>query len=159
MVSISSKISFEYEFISNKEIISNKHNKDVPSILAVEAMFTIKINDEIYFQSELAILEFYKALFKWKEKITKDNIPKFQYYTVEYDDYEDGAIISLLPFSDKARVKSIWAESDIYNVFDLNYIVTEFVDLEQKLRKDIEEYFDIKLMNFIKYIPHTLIES
>ncbi len=75
------------------------------------------------------------------------------YYTVEYADYEDGAILSLIPFSNKARVKSIWAEKDIYNVFDLDYIVNEFVQLEENLRRDIEDYFGIKLKGFIKHIP------
>lgn len=159
MDSTFSKIRFEYEFLSNKGAITNKLRRDVPSILAVEAMFRIKINDEIYFQSELAILEFYKSLYRWKEKMTKDHIPEFHYYTIEYDDYEEGAIISLLPFANKARVKSIWAESDIYNVFDLNDIVAEFGALEEKLREDIEDYFEIKLKNFIKHIPCMLTES
>lgn len=156
MVSAPNNISFEYQFISNKGIISNKLRRDVPSILAVDAMFTIKINDEIYFQAELPILEFYKSLFKWKENISKDHVPEFHYYTIEYDDYEDGAIISLLPFSNKARVKSIWAELDIYNVFELNYIVPQVCALEQKLKEDIEEYYGINLKDFMKHIPYSL---
>jgi len=156
MVSAPNNISFEYQFISNKGIISNKLRRDVPSILAVEAMLTIKINDEIYFQAELPILEFYKALFKWKENISKDHVPEFHYYTIEYDDYEDGAIISLLPFSNKARIKSIWAELDIDNVFELNYIVPQVCALEQKLKEDIEEYYGINLKDFMKHIPYSL---
>lgn len=80
------------------------------------------------------------------------------YYTVEYADYEDGAILSLIPFSNKARVKSIWAEKDIYNVFDLDYIVNEFVQLEENLRRDIEDYFGIKLKSFIKHIPIHIVD-
>ncbi|MDE5414264.1 DUF7878 domain-containing protein [Alkalihalobacterium chitinilyticum] len=152
-----SKIDFKYEFISNKGVISNKLRKDVPSILAVEALVVIRINNEIYFQAELAILEFYKSLFKWKEKVTKDHIAEFHYYTIEYDDYEDGALLSMLPLSDKkARFTSIWAESDIHNVFDLDYIVTMLCELERNLREDIELYFNINLEGFIKHIPFTI---
>lgn len=150
---ISSKISFEYNFVNDKGTISNKHKRDVSTILSVDATFTIKINNELYFETELAILEFYKSLYSWKKEITTDNIPEFHYYTIEYADYEDGAILSLIPFSNKARVKSIWAEQDLYNVFDLDYIVKEFTILEENLKRDIEEYFEIKLKDFIKHIP------
>lgn len=156
MVNTSNHISFEYEFISNKGIISTKLRRNVPSILAVEAMLTIKINDEIYFQAELPILEFYKALFKWKENISKDHIPEFHYYTIEYHAYEDGAIISLLPFFNKAIIKSIWAELDIYNVFELNYIVSQVCDLEQELKVDIEDCYGMNLKDFMKHIPYSL---
>lgn len=58
-----------------------------------------------------------------------------------------------MPFSNKARLKSIWAEKDLYNIFDLNYIVQEFILLEKNLKRDIEDYFEIELEKFIKYIP------
>ncbi|MEN2766275.1 hypothetical protein [Ornithinibacillus xuwenensis] len=151
----SNKISFEYEFIRNKENISNKLRKDVPSILSVDALFTIYINEERYFQAEIAILEFYKSLYKWKQEVSIDNISAFHYYTIEYDDYEDGALISVIPFSDKAIVKSIWAELDIYNSFDLHYVVKELEVLEKRLREDIEEYYEITLEKFMKHIPYS----
>lgn len=153
MDSISSKITFEYNFVVDKGIISNKDKSDISTILAIDATFRIKINNELYFETELAILEFYKALYKWKERITEDYIPEFHYYTIEYADYEEGAILSLIPFSSKARVKSIWAEQDLYNIFDLDYIAREFSKLEQNLKQDIEDYFGIKLKKFIKHIP------
>ena len=148
-----SEIHFDYHFVVDRGIISNKHNKDVPAILAVDATLSIKINGELYFETELAILEFYAALHSWKEEITEVQIPEFHYYTMEYADYEDGAILSLIPFSNKARVKSIWAEQDLYNVFDLDYIVKEFVQLEENLRRYIGDYFGIRLKSFINHIP------
>ncbi|KYG28219.1 hypothetical protein [Alkalihalobacillus trypoxylicola] len=150
---MSNKITFDYQFISDRGMISDKKRRDVPTILAVDATFTIRINNELYFEADLAILEFYKAIYRWKEKITEKNIPEFHYYTIEYDDYEDGAILSFIPFSNMARVKSIWAEQELYNVFDLDYIVEEFIQLENHLRDDIESYYDIHLKRFIQHIP------
>lgn len=149
------KIIFEYDFVNEPAYISNKNKRNVPLILGVEAIFRIKMNDELYFEEELAILEFYKSLFRWKEKVKENEVPEFHYYSVEYADYDDGSIISLIPFSDKARVKSIWGESNIYNVFDLTYIVNEFLVLEQKMREDIERHFNIELKQFIKHIPYS----
>lgn len=152
MNSISPKITFEYHFVSDRKSISNKDKRNVSTILAVDATLTININDELYFETELAVLEFYKALWKWKESIT-DCIPEFHYYTVEYADYEDGAILSLIPFANKARLKSIWAERDVSTIFELYDIVHEFILLEANLKRDIEDYFAIDLDSFIHHIP------
>lgn len=152
MDSISSKIKFEYEFLSESDAISNKDKRNVSLILGVEANFKIKINEALYFEEELAFFEFYKSLYVWKEKLKEDGRLEFHYYSVEYD---DGAIISLIPFSNKAWVKSIWSKSNIYNVFDLDYIVNEFLALEKKLKEDIETYFNIELGKFIKHIPYN----
>ena len=73
------KITFEYDFVSDRKSISTKDRRNVSTILAVEATLTIKINDELYFETELAILEFYKSLWRWKESITIDRIPEFDY--------------------------------------------------------------------------------
>ncbi len=155
MDDISSKIKFEYEFLSESDAISNKDKRNVSLILGVEAIFKIKINEALYFEEELAFLEFYKSLYVWKERIKEIERLDFHYYSVEYDDYKDGAIISLIPFSNKARLKSIWAKSNVYNVFDLDYIVNEFLVLEKKLKEDIESYFNIELGKFIKHIPYS----
>jgi hypothetical protein len=78
---------------------------------------------------------------------------EFYYYTLEFDEYEDGAILSIIPFGDSARLKSIWAEQELYNVFDLGYLVRAFLTLEKDLKRDMEAYFSIKLDKFIKHIP------
>lgn len=156
MDSISSKIIFSNKFTCESDCISYKQRKNVNAILHVSSRFSIKINNEVYFdQEEFPILEFYKYLYTWVSAYKSSGIVKeFHYYTIEYDEYEEGAILSLFPFSDKARVKSIWAEIDIYNVFDLDYIVNEFVKLEERLKQEIEEFFDIKVKDFVKHIPY-----
>ncbi|WP_128743513.1 MULTISPECIES: hypothetical protein [Virgibacillus] len=125
-------------------------------ILDITARFSIFINDDCYFdEEEFPILEFYKYLYEWKEKTNNLNrIQEFHYYSLEYDEYDDGAILSLIPFGgDKARLKSIWAQEYLYNVFDASYIKDEFMSLESSLKKDIEEYFNIDLKKFLKHIP------
>ncbi|WP_409369042.1 hypothetical protein [Lysinibacillus sp. 38-6] len=153
---VNTKINFELIFLGESEYISNKNKRDVPIILGVEAIFKIRINGALYFEEELAILEFYKSLYEWKGRIKENEVLPFHYYSIEYDNYEDGAILSLIPFSNKARVKSIWAKSSVYNVFDLDYIVNEFLALEKKIKEDIESYFKIDLGKFIKHIPYSV---
>lgn len=147
-------LQFTYRFINETTAISNKQYRDVPTILSIDAALTLKIKDQTYFEAEIAILEFYKALLKWKQEVTvKAHIPSFHYYSIEYDDYEEGAILSLLTFADKARITTIWAEVDIYNVFDQSYAVSKLMELECALRRDLEGYFQIDLEKFVRHIP------
>jgi hypothetical protein len=74
-------------------------------------------------------------------------IPEFHYYTLELDG--DEPLISLLPFNNKARLASIWGNDQLYNVFDLDYIVEELKTLWRRLSKDIEEHYNISLKPFI----------
>jgi len=149
-------IDFEMMISGEPDYISNKDNRNVSCLLSVDAILQIQINEALYFEEELAILEFYKSLYVWKGRIKENEVLPFHYYSIEYDNYEDGAILSVIPFSNKARVKSIWAKSNVYNVFDLDYIVNEFLALEKKIKEDIESYFKIDLGKFIKHIPYSV---
>ncbi|WP_010199778.1 DUF7878 domain-containing protein [Bacillus sp. m3-13] len=148
-------LQFTYQFINERTAISNTHSRDVPTILSIDATLTVKIINEVYFKADIAILEFYKALLKWKQEVTTSHIPAFHYYSIEYDDYEDGAILSMLPFADKARITTIWAEVDIYNVVDQSYAVSKLMELEAILKSDIENYFQIDLDKFVRHIPYV----
>ncbi|WP_163581426.1 hypothetical protein [Gracilibacillus saliphilus] len=160
MDSLSSQIEFYYQFTSAKSDISNKQRKDVSAILNVSARFKLFINSECYFdQEEFPILEFYKYLYNWKIATNKYNvIQEFHYYSLEFDDYDEGAILSLIPFGKRARLMSIWAEHKRYYIFDLTYLSEEFIKLEEDLKETIERYFDINLGKFIKYIPSVNFE-
>ncbi|WP_208591962.1 DUF7878 domain-containing protein [Gracilibacillus suaedae] len=155
MESLSSQIEIYYQFTSAKSDISNQQRKDVSTILNVSARFKLFINSECYFdQEEFPILEFYKYLYNWKIASNKYKIiQEFHYYSLEFDDYNEGAILSLIPFGNSARLESIWAERERYYIFDLTYLSDEFMKLEVDLKESIESYFDINLDKFIKYIP------
>ncbi|MDQ0207421.1 DUF7878 domain-containing protein [Alkalicoccobacillus murimartini] len=153
------KVKYGFTFTSTPDAISRQKRKDVPTILSVEATFSIWINDDLYVRvEEMAILEFYKSLAKWVQANQKyKRIQEFHYFTIEHDERE-GAIISLLPFGDKARLKTIWPEQELYNVFELKYIVEQLTIVEADLRKEIEHYFDINLTHFMNHIPYRIAE-
>lgn len=113
----------------------------------------------VQLETSLSILEFYKSLYRWKEKITETSVPEFRYYSVEFDANETGAIISMIPFSNRGRIKSIWGEHDRYNVFPLDMLVSSLLDLEQRLKSDTETYFNVQLDKFMYHIPYTLLEE
>jgi len=156
-MSTTPSIKFDYEFTSDKDVISFKRRKDVPTILNVSARLTIYINDEVYVDvEEVPVLEFYKSLFKWvhaNEKYGK--IQAFHYYSIEYD---EDAILSFIPFANRARFKTCWEENQLYNIFDLEYIVQQLNQLEKNLKSDIEDYFGMELKDFIRHIPSRIME-
>lgn len=145
-------LQITYVFLNEGHAIANRDSRDVPKILSVDARVVIEINGEIYFDAELPVLEFYKALYEWKRKIKKSEINEFHYYSIE-NDAEEGAILSLIPFANQARVKTIWPKIDVYSVFESNEAVHVFCKQEETLKEEIEAHFDIQIKRFLKHIP------
>lgn len=158
MVMIPDSILFSYAFISQPNELSKQSVRDVSAILSIEAWFVIQINQIDYLNISVPILELYKALYRWKEQVKPTNVPEFHYYSVEHDD-KDGAILSMLPFSSRGRITSIWGEVDVYNVLPLNDLVVALFRLENDLKSDIETYFGIELDHFVQNIPYRLMKD
>ena len=152
MDSVSNKVEFNYQFTSDESDIPKKMRKDPSVAMRVEGKFEIKINGNTYFKENLALLEFYVSLNEWIKKIKKKNkATEYRYYTMEYE--EDEPIISLIPFDNKARLTTIWETQQLYNVFDLNYIIEQMEILKEKLKQDIELHYKISVKHFIGRIP------
>ncbi|WP_458354494.1 DUF7878 domain-containing protein [Peribacillus frigoritolerans] len=145
-------VEFEYEFTTDRDSIPFDLRNSPTVALRVEGILTIKINNDIYFQADIALLEFYLYLLKWGQTNKKGrDVQEFKYYSLEFD--EDEAIISLLPFGNSARLASIWEVNKLYNVFELNYIVQKLTQLTTRLGKDIENHYDIQMNTFIGKVP------
>ncbi|MFT0801055.1 hypothetical protein VSK91_06310 [Bacillus swezeyi] len=152
MDGVSNKVEFHYQFTSDESDIPKKMRKDPSVALKVEGKFEIEINGNTYFKENLALLEFYVSLNEWNKKIKKKNkVTEYRYYTMEYE--EEEPIISLIPFDNKARLTTIWETQQLYNVFDLHYIIEQMRILKEKLKRDIELHYKISVQHFIGQIP------
>lgn len=152
---MSSQIRCTYDFLNSPNAISNSSARDIPTILSIEANVKIIIDQALYLETSIAIFEFYKSLYRWKRQVTSIFIPAFSYYSVEFDHDEEGAIVSMVPFTDQGRIQSIWGDERMNTVFPLDTLVTCLSDLERQLRFDLEAYFDIQLDAFIRHIPYS----
>jgi hypothetical protein len=148
----SNSVEFEFEFTTDKDSIPFDLRHSPAVALRVEGILTIKINNDIYFQADIALLEFYLYLLKWVQTNKKGrDVQEFKYYSLEFD--EDEAIISILPFGNSARLASIWEVNKLYNVFELSYIVQKLTQLTNRLGRDIENHYDIQMNTFIGKVP------
>ncbi|MEK4201752.1 DUF7878 domain-containing protein [Cytobacillus sp. FSL K6-0265] len=144
-------LHFTYQFTCSPNEITTRHKRDTAKILSIDIFFTIKINHQLYFQADLPAFEFYKALARWRKKLLKNQQAPFRYFSIEYD---EGAILEMIPFHQLARLVTIWPEAEVYNVFAHQYLVNELSLLERTLKNDIERYFDIKISPFMRHIPY-----
>ncbi|MBU8785256.1 MULTISPECIES: DUF7878 domain-containing protein [Bacillus] len=152
MDGVSNQVEFNYKFTSEEADIPKKMKKDPSVAMRVEGELEIRINGNTYFKENIALLEFYASLNEWIKKVKKKNkVTEYRYYTMEYE--EDEPIISLIPFDHKARLMTIWETQQLYNVFDLHYIIKQMEMLHEKLGRDIELHYKISLKNFIGKIP------
>jgi len=144
-------LHFTYHFTCSPNEITASDKRDTAKILSIDIFFTIKINNQLYFQADLPAFEFYKALAKWQKKWLKNQQAAFYYFSIEYD---EGAILEMIPFHQLARLNTSWPEAEIYHVFAHQYLVNELSLLEGNLKNDIERYFDIKISSFMPHIPY-----
>lgn len=152
---MSSQITCTYDFLNSPHAISNSSARDIPTILSIEANVKIMIDHALYLETSLAIFEFYKSLYRWKRQVKPSFIPAFYYFSVEFDHDEEGAIVSMLPYTDQGNIQSIWGDERINTLFPLDTLVTCLSDLEKRLRIDLETYFEIQLDAFIRHIPYS----
>ena len=152
MDNLSYKVEFNYKFLTEKDLFSTAKEIDIPLILRVEADFKIFINEELYFEEPISILEFYYVLYKWKISNTGKRIRNFIYYSIDYDEsvYEEGAVISLLLENETAQVKTIFEKASVNTTFELRYAVEQFMILEDDLRRDLSEYFNYDVIDLLE---------
>lgn len=74
MSSTPNQVMFAYTFLNQPAALSNRSAKDIPAILSIEASFTITMNNDIYLETSLSILEFYKSLYLSLERNNNRNV-------------------------------------------------------------------------------------
>lgn len=114
--------------------------------MIMDGLFQILINDILYFEEEIAILEFFMNIDRWIEN-SKNTITDFNYSSIEYE--EKDPLISVLIQENDAYLEVLWKEQALDNKFNLEYLFQEFISLRNRLKIDLENYYNIDV-NFYK---------
>lgn len=137
------QLSINFDFRSEYKHLSARERRQFGNFLSVEGLLEIKINDTVYFYEEACpLLEFYLQLEKWLRKpLSKRG--DFLYHTLELD--EDEPFLAVLHFQGFARLRAIWPEADLYNVFPAPYLHKNLEELRDRLGLAIEQHYQLEL--------------
>lgn len=140
------QLFINFDFRSDFKHLSARERRQFGDFLYVEGLLEIKINGVTYFYEEACpLLEFYLQLEKWlKKPFSKRG--DFLYHTLELD--EEEPFLAVLHFQDLARLRVIWPEAELYNVFPVGYLHKKLEELRDRLGPAIEQHYQLKLKHF-----------
>lgn len=140
------KLSINFEFNSDFNHLSSRERRQFANFLLVEGLLEIKIDGIAYFYEEgCPLLELYLQLERWLRKPFSKR-GDFLYHTLELDGEEP--YLAILHFQDFARLRVIWPETELYNVFHATYLHKKLEELRDRLGPVIEQHYHLKLRHF-----------
>ncbi|TDM18354.1 hypothetical protein ETI11_02605 [Macrococcoides canis] len=126
--------------------------------MALDANLKIKYKNTIYFDEDIAIIEFWLQLNNW---LNGSSNYEFQYHTMEVED-EFNPLISISPKDECYQITSPFLESEISLIDYKPGIDKKLLQLRDNMRVVIEQYIqkDISIyeVNTIEKIIKKIIE-
>lgn len=146
MDNTSSQINISFKLTSDISNIDYKKKKDYSNVYNIQGMLDIRINNELFFSEEIALLEFYIQVKKWfRNKLDGS----FYYNTIEVED-DDNPLIKFVASDNKYFISSPWGKSQI--------IVTSSADSLIESIKLFTESFEGELYSKYKLNPKWYIK-
>lgn len=151
-------INFDFHLVeSSMDQLPYKERVKPGNFMALDANLKIKYNNTIYFDEDIAIIEFWLQLNDW---LNKRNYESFHYYTIELED-EFNPLISISPKDECYKITSPWIESEIALIDNKTEMVKKLIKIRDDMRKVIERYIqkDISIyeLNTIEKIIKKII--
>lgn len=153
-------LNFDFHLVeSPMDQLSDEERARPGNFMTLDANLKIKYNNTIYFDEDIAIIEFWLQLNDWLNGSSND---EFQYHTMEVDD-EFNPLISISPIGECYKITSPWIESEIALIDNKTEMVKKLIKLRDVMRKVIERYIqkDISIyeLNMIEKIIKKIIEA
>lgn len=138
--------------------LSDEERAKPGNFMALDANLKIKYNNTIYFDEDIAIIEFWLQLNDWLNRSRND---EFQYHTMEVED-EFNPIISIVPIGEYYQLHSPWVETEIALIDNQTEMVNRLIMLRDDIKEVVEQYIqkDISIyeVNTIEKIIKKMIE-
>lgn len=152
-------LNFDFHLVeSPMDQLSDEERAKPGNFMALDANLKIKYNNTIYFDEDIAIIEFWLQLNDWLNGSSND---EFQYHTMEVED-EFNSLISISPIGECYKIASPWIESEIALIDNKTEMVKKLIKLRDDMRKVIERYIqkDISIYepNLIEKVIKKIIE-
>ncbi|WP_289649463.1 hypothetical protein [Macrococcus bovicus] len=143
--------SVNYRFTSNFNRLSFGERMDVANLYLIEGILVIKIVDKVYFEEDVALLEFWILLDRWLKNIESENIRAFRYYTLEMDD--NIPLFSLIPYQDKFLIEVIEVKEMAANLLPQDKVIEAFKNVHSHLYNDIQNHYGIYIDDYLDKVP------
>ena len=143
--------SVDYHFTSNFNKLSFGERMNVANLYSVEGILVIKIGHKVYFQEDIALLEFWILLDRWLKSIETESIPVFSYYTLELDD--NIPLFSLIPYQDKFMIEVIEVKERAANLLPQVKVIEAFKNVHSNLYNDIQNHYGIYIEDYLDKVP------
>lgn len=152
-------LSFDFHLVeSPMEQLSYKERAKPSDFLSLDANLKILYNGIVYFDDDIAIIEFWLQLNDWLNK--RDN-KGFHYHTMEVED-EFNPLISISPIGEYYQIHSPWVEAEIALIDNQTEMVKRLIMLRDDIKEVIERYIqkDISIYesNSIEKVIKRIIE-
>ncbi|UTH14710.1 DUF7878 domain-containing protein [Macrococcus equipercicus] len=144
-------ISVKYHFTSNFKNLSFSEKMNVANLYLIEGILVIKLGNKIYFEENVALLEFWILLDRWIKNIETHNISSFKYYTLELD--ENIPLFSLIPYKDKFLIEVIEIKEKVENLLPQDKVIEEFKKVHLNLSNDIQSHYGIFIEDYLDKVP------
>ncbi|RAI82471.1 hypothetical protein BFS35_001945 [Macrococcoides goetzii] len=153
-------LNFDFHLVeSPMDQLSDEERSKPGNFMALDANLKIKYNNTIYFDEDIAIIEFWLQLNDW---LNKRDYESFHYYTIEVED-EYNPLISISPKDECYQITSPFLESEITLIDYKAGIDKKLLQLRDNMRVVIEQYIqkDISIyeVNTIEKIIKKIIEA
>lgn len=143
--------SVDYHFTSNFNRLSFSERMNIANLYLIEGILVIKIGDKVYFEENVALLEFWTLLDRWLKNSESENIPAFRYYTLELDD--NIPLFSLIPYQDKFLIEVIEVKERAGNLLSQDKVIETFKEVHSHLYHDIQNHYGIYIENYLDKVP------
>ncbi|WP_414049731.1 DUF7878 domain-containing protein [Macrococcus animalis] len=152
-------LNFEFDLVkSPMDDLSYKKRAKPGNFMALDANLKIKYNDIVYFDEDIAIIEFWLQLNEWLNESSTDT---FQYYSMEVED-EFNPFISIFLIGEFYQLISPWIETEVALVDNKVVMIEKLRQLRDDMKEVIERYIqkDISIYkpNSIGKIVKKIIE-
>ncbi|MGK0554353.1 DUF7878 domain-containing protein [Macrococcus capreoli] len=152
-------INFDFHLVASPmDQLSVEERAKPGNFMALDTNLKIKYNNTIYFDEDIAIIEFWLQLNEW---LNESSNAAFQYQTMEVED-EFNPLISISPKGEFYQITSPWIESEFALIVYKTEMVKKLIKLRDDMREVIERYIqkDISVYesNLIEKIINKIIE-
>jgi hypothetical protein len=133
------QFTMDFTFTTDKSMIEKK-KKDYANVYRIDGELKLEVNGEVFFQEDIAILEFYLQLKKWFSKKVNNS---FYYHTLEVED-DENPIIKFVAAGDNYYLSSPWSKGKLVYIIEASLLEKTVESFVENFSEKLDNHFSLK---------------